>query len=63
MAMRDERLVSSSDYESLETCAKNVIKEKQPFVRLEVSKGNLLEMFKHNKYKVQLIESKIPDDS
>ncbi|KAF9385370.1 threonyl-tRNA synthetase [Podila verticillata] len=63
MAMKDERLVSSSDYESLETCAKNAIKEKQPFVRLEVSKDNLLEMFKHNKYKVQLIESKIPDDS
>ncbi|KAF9302302.1 threonyl-tRNA synthetase [Mortierella antarctica] len=63
MAMKDERLVSSSDYENLETCAKNAIKEKQPFVRLEVSKKNLLEMFKHNKYKVQLIESKIPDGS
>ncbi|KAG0039577.1 threonyl-tRNA synthetase [Podila clonocystis] len=63
MAMKDERLVSSSDYENLETCAKNAIKEKQPFVRLEVSKDNILEMFKHNKYKVQLIESKIPDGS
>ncbi|KAF9308321.1 threonyl-tRNA synthetase [Podila horticola] len=63
MAMKDERLVSSSDYENLEMCAKNAIKEKQPFVRLEVSKDNLLEMFKHNKYKVQLIESKIPDGS
>jgi len=55
------RLVSSSDYENLETCAKNAIKEKQPFQRLEMKKENLLEMFKHNQYKIQLIESKIPD--
>jgi len=40
------RLFSSSDYENLEESAKNAIKEKQPFVRLELSKDNLLEMFK-----------------
>lgn len=39
-------LVSQNDYESLETVAKNVIKEKQPFERLEISKEDLLEMFK-----------------
>ncbi|KAG0056831.1 threonyl-tRNA synthetase [Gryganskiella cystojenkinii] len=61
MGMKDERVVSQSDYENLETCAKNAIKEKQPFQRLEMSKEELLEMFKHNQYKVQLIESKIPD--
>ncbi|KAG0349150.1 threonyl-tRNA synthetase [Podila humilis] len=61
MAMRDDRVVSLADYESLETCAKNAIKEKQPFVRLEMQKSDLLEMFKHNKYKMQLIESKIAD--
>ncbi|KAF8929666.1 hypothetical protein EDD21DRAFT_147267 [Dissophora ornata] len=61
MAMKDERLVSQGDYESLETLAKNVVKEKQPFERLEVKKEDLLEMFKHNQYKVKLIESKIPD--
>ncbi|KAF9427474.1 threonyl-tRNA synthetase, partial [Podila epigama] len=46
MAMKDERLVSQRDYESLEQVAKNAIKEKQPFVRLEVKKVDLLEMFK-----------------
>ncbi|KAF9912563.1 threonyl-tRNA synthetase [Linnemannia zychae] len=63
MSMKDERVVSQSDYESLETVAKNVIKEKQPFERLEVSKEDLLEMFKHNEFKVQLIQSKIPDNT
>ncbi|KAG0215048.1 threonyl-tRNA synthetase [Mortierella sp. NVP41] len=63
MSMKDERLVSKNDYESLETLAKNVIKEKQPFERLEISKEDLLEMFKHNQFKVQLIQSKIPDNT
>ncbi|KAK3808599.1 MAG: hypothetical protein J3Q66DRAFT_392094 [Benniella sp.] len=61
MGMKDERLVSQSDYESLETLAKSIVKEKQPFQRLEVKKEDLLEMFKHNQYKVQLINSKIAD--
>ncbi|CAE6372385.1 unnamed protein product [Rhizoctonia solani] len=56
-----ERAVSSGDYPSLETLAKNAVKEKQRFERLVVSKETLLEMFKYNKYKTQLIQSKIPD--
>ncbi|CAG8448725.1 11683_t:CDS:10 [Acaulospora colombiana] len=60
MAIND-RVVSQSDYESLKTIAKSAIKEKQPFERLVVSKENLLEMFKHNQYKVHLIKSKIQD--
>lgn len=39
-------VVSQNDYESLETVVKNVIKEKQPFERLEISKEDLLKMFK-----------------
>ncbi|KAI1316401.1 threonyl-tRNA synthetase [Mortierella claussenii] len=61
MAMRDERLVSQGDYGNLETLAMSIIKEKQAFQRLEVKKQDLLEMFKHNKYKLQLIEAKIQD--
>ena len=34
------------DYSSLETLAKKAISEKQPFVRLMVTKEDLLEMFK-----------------
>ncbi|KAJ1965991.1 threonyl-tRNA synthetase [Dimargaris xerosporica] len=62
MGMTDaNRSVSQSDYAPLETLAKRVIKEKQPFERLEMSKADLLTMFKHNPYKVHLINNKIPD--
>jgi threonyl-tRNA synthetase len=44
MAM--ERAVSQTDFSSLETLTKRAITEKQVFERLEVSKENLLEMFK-----------------
>lgn len=60
MGMED-RAVTSADYKPLETIASKIIKEKQKFERLLVSKENLLEMFKHNKYKQVLIKSKIPD--
>ena len=60
MAIKD-RVVSQSDYPQLNTLAKNIIKDKQPFERLEVSKPDLLEMFKHNPYKQHIINDKIPD--
>ncbi|KAJ3293577.1 threonyl-tRNA synthetase [Rhizoclosmatium sp. JEL0117] len=59
MAM--ERAVSQADYPAIETLAARTIKEKQPFQRLVVSKENLLKMFKDNKYKVHIINDKIPD--
>ncbi|KAI8926328.1 hypothetical protein BC831DRAFT_456787 [Entophlyctis helioformis] len=59
MAM--ERAVSQTDYQSLETLAKRAVAEKQPFERLVVSKENLLKMFQDNKYKVHIINDKIPD--
>ena len=43
------RHVHPSDYPSLETLSKNVIKEKQKFVRLELPKSVLMEMFKVNR--------------
>ena len=38
--------VSQSEFKSLETIVKKIVKEKQPFERLEVTKEDLLEMFK-----------------
>lgn len=55
--------VSDADFNQLESVAKSVIKQKQPFERLVVSKPDLLEMFKHNQYKLHIIQSKIPDGS
>lgn len=40
------RGVSSTEFGDLETLCKAVVKEKQPFERLEVSKETLLKMFK-----------------
>ncbi|KAI9777718.1 MAG: threonyl-tRNA synthetase [Geoglossum umbratile] len=61
MGLPDGGAVQTSDWKPLETIAGKAIKEKQPFERLVVSKPNLLEMFKHNKYKQHIIGSKIPD--
>ena len=41
-----DRGVSSNDFPGLETLCKKIIKEKQPFERLEIKKETLLEMFK-----------------
>ncbi|KIP05628.1 hypothetical protein PHLGIDRAFT_24993 [Phlebiopsis gigantea 11061_1 CR5-6] len=60
MAIQD-RPVTHADYPSLEKVSDLAIKEKQKFERLVVPKETLLEMFAYNKYKKQIIESKIPD--
>jgi threonyl-tRNA synthetase len=63
MALPDGSPVHEHDIEPLEKIADKAIKEKQPFVRLTLSKENLLEMFKSNKYKQHIIKDKIPDGS
>ena len=40
------RQVSSMDFDQLDTIFSSIVKEKQPFVQLEMSKEELLEMFK-----------------
>lgn len=44
--MFSHRGVSSNDFPCLETLCKKIMKEKQPFERLEIKKETLLEMFK-----------------
>jgi threonyl-tRNA synthetase len=61
MSLPEEAAVVQSDIEPLERVAAKMIKEKQTFVRLTLSKEDLLEMFKYNKYKQHLINDKIPD--
>ncbi|KAJ1838134.1 threonyl-tRNA synthetase, partial [Coemansia sp. RSA 2703] len=56
-----DRNVSQADFAPLESLANKAIKEKQPFERLVMTKEQLLHMFSYNKYKVQLINSKVPD--
>ncbi|CAI4395944.1 AKR_collapsed_G0026940.mRNA.1.CDS.1 [Saccharomyces cerevisiae] len=70
MAVRDsmkdisespERTVSQADFPGLEGVAKNVIKQKQKFERLVMSKEDLLKMFHYSKYKTYLVQTKVPD--
>ncbi|VVC36880.1 TGS,Threonyl/alanyl tRNA synthetase, SAD,Beta-grasp domain,Threonine-tRNA ligase catalytic core [Cinara cedri] len=54
-----EKGVSNFDYPVIENLVKHIIKEKQPFERLEVTKEDLLEMFKYNQFKVRILEEKV----
>lgn len=51
-----ELMLSPMYYESLEDCIKKIIKEKQEFNRILMSKSEALEMFKFNKFKLEIIE-------
>uniref|UniRef100_A0A8C6UTM5 threonine--tRNA ligase n=1 Tax=Neogobius melanostomus TaxID=47308 RepID=A0A8C6UTM5_9GOBI len=59
MYLDGQKGVSSSEFGDLEILCKAVIKEKQPFERLEVSKETLLKMFKYNKFKCRILNEKV----
>ncbi|KAI9707235.1 MAG: threonyl-tRNA synthetase [Candelina mexicana] len=61
MALPDGGVVQQSDWQPLKTIAEKAIKDKQPFERLTLSKVDLLEMFRDNKYKQHIIKDKIAD--
>lgn len=42
----EDQQVSSNDFPQLEALCESIIKDSQPFVRLEMKKEDLLEMFK-----------------
>jgi threonyl-tRNA synthetase len=53
------RQVSSNEFPNLEAIMKSAVKEKQQFVRLEMKKEDLLEMFKFNEFKQRLLRERI----
>merc|ERR1712142_501607 len=59
----EDRQVSSNDFKNLETIIKKIIKEKQPFERLVLTKAQLLELFKHNPFKQRIIKEKVQTES
>ncbi len=61
MSLPDGAPVQQSDWKPLETLVSKIVKEKQPFERLVLSKDDLLEMFSYNKYKQHIIKDKIKD--
>jgi len=62
MASEDCR-VSDSDFKVLEDVAKKIVKDKQPFERLEMKKTDLLEMFKYNEFKVRILNERVKTDT
>uniref|UniRef100_A0A914EBU7 threonine--tRNA ligase n=1 Tax=Acrobeloides nanus TaxID=290746 RepID=A0A914EBU7_9BILA len=56
---KDDVTIGQDDFPKLEEIAKLAIKDKQPFERLEMTKEELLEMFKYNKFKVRIINEKV----
>jgi threonyl-tRNA synthetase len=55
MALPSMAAVEQADYKPLETIVSKIVKEKQPFERLELSKEDLLDMFKTNPYKCHIM--------
>lgn len=52
----DMKPISEADFAKIEDEMQKIIKEKQPIVREEISKAAALELFKDDKYKVEMIE-------
>ncbi|KAF2466789.1 threonyl-tRNA synthetase-like protein [Lindgomyces ingoldianus] len=61
MSLPEKAVVESTDYNPLESIVSSIVKEKQVFQRLSLSKDDLLEMFKSNPFKQHIIKDKIPD--
>ena len=54
--------MSNNDFKVIENLSKTILNEKQVFERLEVSKEDLLEMFKYNEFKVRILNEKVKTD-
>uniref|UniRef100_A0A182QRI4 threonine--tRNA ligase n=1 Tax=Anopheles farauti TaxID=69004 RepID=A0A182QRI4_9DIPT len=55
--------ISNQDYGALESEVKRIVKEKQPFERLEMKKADLLRMFEYNQFKVRILNEKVTTDT
>ena len=55
--------VKDEDYKVLDDLVKNIVKEKQPFERLEMKKSDLLEMFKYNEFKLRILNERVKTET
>lgn len=56
-----DQKVSPDDFKTIEGLVSKIVKEKQPFVRLELTKEEALDLFSDNIFKNRLITSKVAD--
>lgn len=55
------QIFNKDNYKPLEEQAKKIVGEKQTFQRIILTKEEALRLFAYNPFKVQLIDTKIPD--
>jgi len=60
-ALDDGRAIVPDDCTAIKAMVQKIVKEKQPFVRVELTKQEALDMFAENKYKQEIINKKVPD--
>lgn len=59
----DDYRVTDGDFKVLDDVVKRIVKDKQPFERLEMKKADLLEMFKYNQFKIRILNEKVNTDT
>jgi len=55
--------ISTTDFKKIEAEVNKILKEKQPFQRLETSKTEAVKMFEYSKYKSEILKDTITEDS
>ncbi|XP_070500476.1 threonine--tRNA ligase 1, cytoplasmic-like isoform X2 [Chironomus tepperi] len=55
--------ISPNHYKTLEDLVKKIVKEKQPFERLEMKKSDLLKMFEYNEFKKRILNEKVTTET
>merc|ERR1712141_826891 len=55
--------VSDNDFKAIDDLVKGIVKEKQPFERLEMKKADLLEMFKYNEFKLRILNERVKTET
>ncbi|KAG5466722.1 hypothetical protein LSCM1_00896 [Leishmania martiniquensis] len=55
------RPVSESNYKAIESAMQELVKQKMPYQRLEVSKEDALRLFDYTEFKSKILASKVPD--
>ncbi|XP_026478329.1 threonine--tRNA ligase, cytoplasmic-like [Ctenocephalides felis] len=55
----EDKGISNLDFPFIENLVKSIVKEKQPFERLVMTKEDLLKMFEYNPFKVRILNEKV----
>merc|ERR1711894_578897 len=61
--MSADQAVKEEDYKCIDDLVGKIVKEKQPFERLEMKKSDLLEMFKYNEFKLRILNEKVKTET